>query len=246
MDMLHFLLHLALCALGGDALRPVPVATFSIAACDPETGEIGVAVQSKFIAVGSVVPWARAGVGAVATQSFANVTYGPRGLKLLQEGKSPAEAITLLTADDPAREKRQLGIISADGRSANFTGKECFPWAGGKSGKNFTVQGNILAGEEVITAMAESFTDNTGKATLAQRLIDALAAGQAAGGDRRGKQSAALLIVREGWGYGGDNDRFRDLRVDDHKQPIEELERIYRIHRKIFTRPDKKNEPNEP
>lgn len=244
--MLHLLLHLALCALGDGALRPAPVATFSIAACDPGTGEIGVAVQSKFIAVGSVVPWARAGVGAVATQSFANVTYGPRGLKLLQEGKSPAEAITLLTADDPAREKRQLGIISADGRSANFTGKECFPWAGGKSGKNFTVQGNILAGEEVINAMAASFTGSAGKATLAQRLIDALAAGQAAGGDRRGKQSAALLIVREGWGYGGDNDRFRDLRVDDHKQPIEELERIYRIHRKIFTRPDKKNEPNEP
>ena len=240
MGMFYFLLHLALCTLGGDALRPVPVATFSIAACDPETGEIGVAVQSKFIAVGSVVPWARAGVGAVATQSFANVTYGPRGLKLLQAGKSPAEVITLLTTDDPAREKRQVGIISADGRSANFTGKGCFPWAGGKSGKNFTVQGNILAGKEVITAMAESFAGSAGKAALAQRLIDALAAGQEAGGDRRGKQSAALLVVREGWGYGGDNDRFRDLRVDDHEEPIKELDRIYQIHRKIFTRPDEK------
>ena len=239
MGMLHFLLHLALCALGDGALRPAPVATFSIAACDPETGEIGVAVQSKFIAVGSVVPWAKAGVGAVATQSFANVTYGPRGLKLLQAGKSPAEVIALLTTDDPAREKRQVGIISADGRSANFTGKGCFPWAGGKSGKNFTVQGNILTGEEVITAMAESFTGSAGKATLAQRLIDALAAGQAAGGARRGRPSAALLVVRKGWGYGGDNDRFRDLRVDDHQQPIKELERIYQIHRKIFTRPDK-------
>ncbi len=238
--MLHFLLHLALCALGGDSLRPVPVATFSIAACDPGTGEIGVAVQSKFIAVGSVVPWAKAGVGAVATQSFANVTYGPRGLQFLQEGKSPTETITLLTADDPAREKRQIGIISADGRSANFTGKGCFPWAGGKSGKNFTVQGNILAGEEVINAMATSFSTSAGKAPLAQRLINALAAGQEAGGDRRGKQSAALLIVREDWGYGGDNDRFRDLRVDDHEEPIKELGRIYRIHRKIFTRPDTK------
>ena len=238
--MLHFILQMALGALAGDALRPIPVATFSIAACDPETGEVGVAVQSKFIAVGSVVPWARAGVGAVATQSFANVTYGPRGLKLLQEGKSPAEAIKLLTTDDLNREKRQVGIISADGSSAHYTGKECFSWAGGKSGKNFTAQGNILAGEEVITAMAESFTGSAGKAPLAQRLIDALAAGQEAGGDRRGKQSAALLVVRKNWGYGGDNDRFRDLRVDDHEHPIRELERIYRIHRKIFPRPNEK------
>ena len=238
--MLHFILQMVLGALGGDALRPIPVATFSIAACDPETGEVGVAVQSKFIAVGSVVPWARAGVGAVATQSFANVTYGPRGLKLLQEGKSPTEAIKLLTTDDPNREKRQVGIISADGRSAHYTGKGCFSWAGGKSGKNFTAQGNILAGEEVITAMAESFTGSAGKAPLAQRLIDALAAGQEAGGDRRGKQSAALLVARKNWGYGGDNDRFRDLRVDDHEHPIRELERIYRIHRKIFPRPNEK------
>ena len=238
--MLHFILQMALGALAGDALRPIPVATFSIAACDPETGEVGVAVQSKFIAVGSVVPWARAGVGAVATQSFANVTYGPRGLKLLQEGKSPTEAIKLLTTDDLNREKRQVGIISADGSSAHYTGKECFSWAGGKSGKNFTAQGNILAGEEVITAMAESFTGSAGKAPLAQRLIDALAAGQEAGGDRRGKQSAALLVVRKNWGYGGDNDRFRDLRVDDHEHPIRELERIYRIHHKIFPRPNEK------
>jgi len=238
--MLHFILQMALGALAGDALRPIPVATFSIAACDPETGEVGVAVQSKFIAVGSVVPWARAGVGAVATQSFANVTYGPRGLKLLQEGKSPTEAIKLLTTDDLNREKRQVGIISADGSSAHYTGKECFSWAGGKSGKNFTAQGNILAGEEVITAMAESFTGSAGKAPLAQRLIDALAAGQEAGGDRRGKQSAALLVARKNWGYGGDNDRFRDLRVDDHEHPIRELERIYRIHRKIFPRPNEK------
>ena len=238
--MLHFILQMALGALGGDALRPIPVATFSIAACDPETGEVGVAVQSKFIAVGSVVPWARAGVGAVATQSFANVTYGPRGLMLLQEGKSPTEAIKLLTTDDLNREKRQVGIISADGSSAHYTGKECFSWAGGKSGKNFTAQGNILAGEEVITAMAESFTGSAGKAPLAQRLIDALAAGQEAGGDRRGKQSAALLVARKNWGYGGDNDRFRDLRVDDHEHPIRELERIYRIHRKIFPRPNEK------
>jgi uncharacterized Ntn-hydrolase superfamily protein len=237
--MVSFLLHLALSALTGSALRPAPVATFSIAACDPGTGEIGVAVQSKFIAVGAVVPWAKAGIGAVATQSFANLSYGPRGLKLLQEGKSPTEAIALLTADDPEKERRQVGIISAGGRAAHFTGKGCFAWAGGKSGKNFTVQGNILAGEEVINAMAESFTGSAGKATLSQRLIDALTAGQKAGGDRRGKQSAALLVVREDWGYGGDNDRFRDLRVDDHEDPIKELGRIYQIHRKIFTRPDK-------
>ncbi len=238
--MVSFLLQLALSALTGENSRPPAVATFSIAACDPGTGEIGVAVQSKFIAVGAVVPWAKAGVGAVATQSFANLSYGPRGLKRLQEGKSPTEVIALLTADDPEKEQRQVGIISAGGRAAHFTGKGCFTWAGGKSGKNFTVQGNILAGEEVINAMATSFSTSAGKAPLAQRLIDALAAGQEAGGDRRGKQSAALLIVREGWGYGGDNDRFRDLRVDDHEEPIKELGRIYRIHRKIFTRPDTK------
>jgi len=245
MGMVSFLLHLALSALTWENSRPPAVATFSIAACDPGTGEIGVAVQSKFIAVGSVVPWAKAGVGAVATQSFANVTYGPRGLKLLQEGKSPTDVITLLTADDPEKEQRQVGIISADGRAAHFTGKGCFAWAGGKSGKNFTVQGNILAGEKVITAMAESFTGSAGKGTLSQRLINALAAGQAAGGDRRGKQSAALLVVRENWGYGGNNDRFRDLRVDDHATPVAELERIYKLHCKIFTRPDEKNEPSE-
>jgi uncharacterized Ntn-hydrolase superfamily protein len=239
--MVSFLLHLALSALAGDDSRqPPPVATFSIAACDPGTGEIGVAVQSKFIAVGSVVPWAKAGVGAVATQSFANLSYGPRGLKLLQEGKAPAEAIALLTADDTEKEQRQVGIISADGRTAHFTGKGCLAWAGGKSGRNFTVQGNILAGEEVITAMAGSFTGSAGKGSLSQRLIDALAAGQAAGGDRRGRQSAALLVVREDWGYGGNNDRFRDLRVDDHATPVAELKRIYNLHRKIFTRPDEK------
>jgi uncharacterized Ntn-hydrolase superfamily protein len=232
----------AVLALAGCAGSPRPVehglpvvGTFSIVAYDPETQELGVAVQSKFIAVGSVVPWARAGVGAVATQSFANTTYGPRGLGLLEQGEDPDEVLKELTEDDERQAVRQVGIVNAHGKSATFTGKKCNAWAGGIAGENFACQGNILAGEEVVSGMARSFRESKGD--LGTRLIGALEAGQAAGGDSRGMQSAALLIVRQGWGYGGLNDRYRDLRVDDHAEPIKELKRIYDLHREIFPPP---------
>ena len=213
------------------------VATFSIVAFDPETRELGVAVQSKFIAVGSVVPWAKAGVGAVATQSYANTTYGPKALELLAKGETPEAAMSTITGDDRRAAVRQVGIVSAKGESATFTGEKCNAWAGGVKGENFCCQGNILAGEDVVKNMAKSFQESKGD--LGDRLIAALQAGQDAGGDTRGMQSAALLIVREGWGYGGFNDRYRDLRVDDHVEPIQELKRVYDLHRQIFPRPGK-------
>ena len=218
--------------------EPPRVATFSIVARDPQTGELGVAVQSRFLAVGAVVPWAKAGIGAIATQSFANTAYGPAGLKLLAAGIAPEDAVKQLTEADPQRAVRQLGIVDAAGKVATFTGGECNAWAGGRTGANFAVQGNILAGESVIHAMAESFekSADSGK-ELGQRLIDALQAGQAAGGDKRGMQSAALLVVRDGWGYAGLNDRYRDLRVDDHAEPIAELQRIYELHKRVFPAP---------
>jgi len=212
-----------------------PVATFSIVAFDPDTGELGVAVQSKFIAVGAVVPWAAAEVGAIATQSWANTTYGPAGLKLLKAGSAPQEVLEKLLAADRGREQRQVGIVDAKGRAATFTGKRCLPWAGGKTGENYCVQGNILAGPGVVDAMAKAF--EAGRGDLGERMIAALSAGQQAGGDKRGKQSAALLIVRKGAGYSGFNDRYRDLRVDDHGEPIKELLRIYRLHKRIFRPP---------
>ena len=218
--------------------EPPRVATFSIVACDPKTGELGVAVQSRFLAVGAVVPWAKAGVGAVATQSLANTTYGPDGLKLLASGVEPDEVVKQLTDADPQRAVRQVGIVSAAGKAATFTGTECNAWAGGRAGVNFAAQGNILAGETVVAAMAESFEKSAGSGKeLGQRLIDALQAGQAAGGDKRGRQSAALLVVHEGWGYAGLNDRYRDLRVDDHAEPIAELQRIYDLHKRLFPAP---------
>ena len=213
-----------------------PISTFSIVARDPETGEIGVAVQSKFVAVGSVVPYAKAGIGAVASQAWGNPRYGPIGLELLASGKSASEAVTLMTAADPHRNNRQLAIIGTEGNASVFTGSACLEWAGGKHGSDYAVQGNILTGPEVMEAMGKAFKDNNG--TLAERMIASLHSGQKAGGDKRGRQSAALLVVRQGWGYGGLTDRFRDLRVDDHPTPIKELERIYYLHRKIFPRPD--------
>lgn len=212
------------------------VATFSIVAVDRETGELGVAVQSKIVGVGSIVPFARAGVGAIATQAYANVNYGPAGLLLLKSGMGPMECIQALTSHDRERDHRQLGIVSADGKSAYYTGHACSEWAGGRAGDGYAVQGNILAGEEVVTGMAKAFEETKG--LLAERLLAALEAGQAAGGDKRGRQSAALLIVREGWGYGGNNDRFRDLRVDEHPEPIKELRRVYEAHRRLFRRPE--------
>lgn len=214
------------------------ISTFSIVARDSTTGELGVAVQSKFIAVGSAVPYAEAGVGAIASQAWGNVRYGPVGLALLKEGKKPEEVVHLMTDADPRRDQRQLAIIATEGNASIHTGKKCMDWAGGQTGPNYAVQGNILTGPEVTQAMAQAFEDANG--TLAERMIESLRAGQKAGGDKRGRQSAALLVVKKRWGYGGLNDRFRDLRVDDHPTPIEELERIYRLHRKIFRRPDGK------
>jgi uncharacterized Ntn-hydrolase superfamily protein len=217
------------------AERPPNIGTFSIVARDPQTGEVGVAVQSRVIAVGAIVPYAKAGVGAIATQAWGNPTYGPEGLRLLQEARSPQEVIDALTSADPQRDERQVGVLAADGRAANFTGEGCIEWAGGRTGKDYAVQGNLLAGEAVVKAIAESFESSKGD--FGTRLIDALEAAQRAGGDKRGMQSAALLIVHEGWGYGGLTDRFRDLRVDDHPKPIEELRRIYELHRRTFRVP---------
>ena len=201
-----------------------PVATFSIVGFDPDTGDLGVAVQSKFFGVGAVVPWARAGVGAVATQARANTTYGPRGLQMLADGGSAQDVVARLTDEDETRVSRQLGIVDAVGRVATFTGAACLPWAGGRSGEHYAAQGNILAGPEVVEAMAAAFETTAGD--LASRLTAALAAGQAAGGDARGRQSAALLVVREAGGYGQFNDRYIDLRVEDHPAPITELRRL--------------------
>jgi uncharacterized Ntn-hydrolase superfamily protein len=211
------------------------IATFSIVAIDPATGELGVAVASKFLAVGAVVPWARAGVGAVATQSYANVSYGPTGLELMAAGYSAGETLARLLADDPERELRQVGIVDARGGTATFTGSACHAWAGGRTGPGYAVQGNILTGPEVVDAMAHAFETTEGP--LAARLLTALAAGDAAGGDRRGKQSAALLVVKERGGYGGYTDRFIDLRVDDHPEPVAELQRLYGIWRLYFEKP---------
>jgi uncharacterized Ntn-hydrolase superfamily protein len=210
------------------------VATFSIVAYDPASQELGIAVQSKFIAVGAVVPWARAGVGAVATQARANTSYGPEGLALLEKGLSAKEVVTRLTEKDPNRAVRQLGVVDSKGRVATYTGDKCFEWAGGVQGKHYVAQGNILASESVTREMGKAFEGSTGD--LADRLVAALAAGQKAGGDRRGRQSAALLVVRAGAGYGG-NDRYRDLRVDDHPKPIEELRRLLGLHKRVFPPP---------
>ena len=208
------------------------VATFSIVAFDPETDALGVAVQSRFLAVGAVVPWARAGAGAVATQAMANFNYGPRGLDLMSRGNSAQETVGALISSDDEREHRQLGVVDAAGRTATFTGGECFEWAGGITGEHYAAQGNILVGRETVEAMARTFEATAGD--LAGRLLAALDAGQAAGGDSRGKQSAALLVVREGGGYGGDNDRVLDLRVDDHPEPIRELIRLRSLHTLYF------------
>ncbi len=229
------LLLLAGCAAARPSEEVTVVSTFSIVAYDPATQQLGIAVQSKFIAVGAVVPWAKAGVGAVATQSYANTTFGPRGLEMIEKGVKPDEVLAKLLEADPGKERRQAGIVDAKGRSATFTGKECLAWAGGVSGENFCAQGNILAGEDVVKNMAKAWKESTGD--LGERLIAALQAGQDAGGDVRGMQSAALLIVREGWGYAGLNDRYRDVRVDDHAEPIKELKRVYELHRRSFPPP---------
>jgi uncharacterized Ntn-hydrolase superfamily protein len=204
---------------------PPPPSTFSVVAADPEAGEVGVAVASRFFAVGTVVPFAKAGVGAVATQSFANTTYGPRGLELLERGVVADEVVKILTRGDDGRDQRQLGVVAANGGSATYSGTKCNSWAGGRSGPNYAVQGNILAGEAVVAGMEKAFLESTGK-TLAERLYAAIVAGDAAGGDARGRQSMALLVVRAKGGYGGFTDRAIDLRVDDHADPIVEMGRL--------------------
>ncbi|MCL4180717.1 MAG: DUF1028 domain-containing protein [Verrucomicrobia bacterium] len=212
------------------------VATFSIVGFDPDTGDLGVAVQSKFFGVGTVVPWARAGLGAIATQSYANISYGVDGLASLARGLSARETLNRLTAADEGRERRQAGIVDARGRVAAYTGSVCNPWAGHFEGTNFCAQGNILAGEEVVKAMATAFVAARAApgSELADWLMAALAAGQGAGGDTRGQQSAALLVVRARAGYDGKNDRYIDLRVEDHAQPITELQRLLEIHKRFY------------
>lgn len=208
------------------------VATYSLVACDLERAEWGVATQSKFLAVGSVVPWAEAEVGAVATQSYANPRYGPDGLALLRQGLSAEEVVKRLTDADEGRDERQLGIVDAAGRGATFTGGGCHDWAGGRAGDGYAAQGNILVSGETVDALAETFADSQGP--LAERLLEALAAAQAAGGDKRGQQSAALLVVKRDGGYAGLSDTLVDLRVDDHETPVEELRRLYGLHRQLF------------
>jgi uncharacterized Ntn-hydrolase superfamily protein len=208
------------------------VATYSIVACDLDAGQWGVAVQSKFLAVGSVVPWGEPGAGAVATQSYANPRYGPDGLALLRRGRSAQEVVDELTAADDGRAHRQVGVVDANGGAATFTGESCQDWAGGRTGDGYAAQGNILVSAATVDALAETFEESRGP--LAERLLVALAAGQAAGGDSRGQQSAALLVVERDGGYAGLSDTLVDLRIDDHERPIEELQRLYEAHQLLF------------
>jgi len=214
------------------ALSP-RVATYSICACDLAAGQWGVATQSKFLAVGSVVPWAEPHVGAIATQAYANPRYGPQGLALLRDGMSAEETVERLTSADDGRAHRQLGVVDGDGRSATYTGAECNAWAGGRAGTGYAAQGNILVSGETVDALAGTFEASAGK-PLAERLLDCLDAAEAAGGDSRGRQSAALLVVERDGGYASLSDVLVDLRVDDHPDPLVELRRIYRAHDVLF------------
>ena len=209
------------------------VATYSIAACDLEAGQWGVATQSKFLGVGSVVPWAEPQVGAVATQAWANPRYGPDGLALLRKGLSADEVVERLTSADDGRDHRQLGVVDGKGGSATFSGAECMDWAGGRTGPCYAAQGNILVSAETVDAIAETF-ELTASKPLAERLLDCMDAAQKAGGDRRGQQSAALLVVKRDGGYAGLSDSVVDLRVDEHERPLQELRRIYVMHQAIF------------
>lgn len=209
------------------------VATYSIVACDLEAAQWGVAVQSKFLAVGSVVPWAEPFAGAVATQSYANPRYGPDGLALLREGRSAVEVVETLTSADPGRAERQLGVVDGAGRSATFTGEGCHEWAGGRAGDGYAAQGNILVSEATVEALATTFESNS-HLELAERLIECLAAAQAAGGDSRGQQSASILVVEKDGGYAKLSDTLVDLRVDDHERPIAELRRLFTLHQELF------------
>jgi uncharacterized Ntn-hydrolase superfamily protein len=209
------------------------VATYSIVGCDLEARQWGVAVQSKFLAVGAICPFAEPEVGALATQSYVNPRYGPDGLALLRDGVSAEGAVQRLTAADEGRAQRQLGIVDADGRAATYTGEACLDWAGGRTGPGYAAQGNILVGEETVAALAATFEANP-QLPLVQRLLESLVAAQASGGDRRGQQSASVLVVERNGGYAGLSDILVDLRVDDHEQPIQELLRLYGLHRRLF------------
>ena len=206
--------------------------TFSIVALDAATGELGIGVASKFLAVGAAVPWARTGAGVLATQAWANLSYGPAGLDLLEQGVPAEEVVRRLTEGDEDREHRQLGVVDRQGNAAAWTGKDCFNWAGHRMGKGYTCQGNILTGAAVVDAMAEAFERAGGP--LPERLLAALESGQAAGGDSRGQQSAALYVAKEKGSYGGFIDRYVDLRVDDHPTPILELRKLLEMHRLYF------------
>jgi len=213
--------------------RSPVVATYSIVACDLEAGQWGVGVQSKFLAVGSVVPWAEPQVGAIATQSYANPRYGPDGLALLRDSRSAEQTIEALTSRDSDRALRQVGVVDGKGRAATFTGDDCHDWAGGRIGDGYATQGNILVSEATVDALAVTFEQNS-HLELAERLVECLAAAQAAGGDRRGQQSASLLVVEKDAGYAKLSDTVVDLRVDDHERPIAELRRLFTLHREIF------------
>jgi len=209
------------------------VSTYSIAACDLERGEWGVGVQSKFLAAGSIVPWAEPGVGAVATQALANPRYGPDGLALLRDGLSADETVASLVEADEGRDDRQVGVVDAQGHAATYTGKACLDWAGGKTGAGYAAQGNILVSEETVAGLVHGFEANADR-PLAERIVEALAAAQLAGGDRRGQQAAGLLVVQKDGGYGGMDDVLVDLRVDDHSEPVAELKRLYGMHQLLF------------
>jgi uncharacterized Ntn-hydrolase superfamily protein len=207
--------------------------TYSLVACDLDAREWGVAVQSKFLAVGSVVPWAEPEAGAVATQAYANPRYGPEGIDLLRSGKPAAAVVELLVEHDEGRAERQVGVVDATAGSAAYTGEQCSDWAGHRTGPGYAAQGNILVGPETVDALAETF-EASAHLPLEQRLLECLAAAQAAGGDRRGQQSASLLVVRRNGGYANLSDVVVDLRVDDHEHPIEELRRLYGLHHRLF------------
>ena len=215
--------------------------TFSIVATNADRSRFGVAVASKFLAVGAAVPAARIGAGALATQAWANTAYKADGLALLTNGANARETVATLTKNDPKRDERQLGVVDAHGSSATYTGGECPDWAGGLSGEGYAIQGNILAGSRVVALMEEAWLGSDPAEPLARRLLAALAAGDAAGGDKRGRQSAALYVVSEDGGYGGGDDVLVDLRVDDHEAPIPELTRLLGIHDMIFGKPDPKD-----
>jgi len=231
----------ALAALLAVALAAPPplVSTFSIVARDPVNGDLGVAVQSKFPNVRVAVPYAKAGVGAVATQSFSNSDFGTKGLELLELGATPQEVLAIIGRDDRDLQDRQVGIVDAKGRSATFTGKKCFDWAGGRTGPDYAIQGNILVSEATVDAMEKAFLG--AKGSLADRLLAAIKAGAEAGGDKRGRQSAALVVVRPGASYDAKSDRYIDISVYDAKDPIGEIFRLYELQKVHFERSDPKD-----